>query len=67
VPTAEAMRQAIWLELRTDEPAALRKQIIDFGVHVIELPDAEHLCFQAPGGQVFRLVRTGEELSRFEK
>jgi hypothetical protein len=23
--------------------------------------------FQAPGGQVFRLVRTGEDLSRFEK
>jgi catechol 2,3-dioxygenase-like lactoylglutathione lyase family enzyme len=67
VPTAEAMRQAIWLELRTEEPAALRKKILDFGVHVIEIPNAEHLYFQAPGSQVFRLVQTGEDLSRFEK
>jgi hypothetical protein len=67
VPSAEAMRQAIWLELRTDEPATLRKKIIEFGVHVIEMPDAEHLYFQAPGGQVFRLVQNGEDLSRFEK
>jgi catechol 2,3-dioxygenase-like lactoylglutathione lyase family enzyme len=67
VPTAEQLRQSIWLELRTDEPAALRKKITDFGVHRIDMPGAEHLYFQAPGGQVFRLVQQGEDLSRFER
>ena len=67
VPSPETFGSSIWLELRSDEPAQLRKQIVDFGVTKIDIPDAEHLYFQAPGGQVFRLVRTGEDLSRFEK
>lgn len=66
VQSAEALRQSIWLELRCDDPAPMRQRILDFGVTVIDLPGAEHLYFQAPGGQVFRLVRTGEDLSRFE-
>jgi hypothetical protein len=41
--------------------------ITDFGVHRIDMPDAAHLYFQAPGGQVFRVVQRGEDLSRFEK
>lgn len=67
VPTQEQLRQSIWLELRSDEPAELRKKIVDFGVTEIDMPGADHLYFQAPGGQVFRLVRNGEDLSRFEK
>ena len=67
VPTLEQLRQSIWLELRSDEPAELRQKIVDFGVTEIEMPGADHLYFQAPGGQVFRLVRNGEDLSRFEK
>lgn len=66
-PSPQDAENAIWLELRSDEPAALRKKIVDFGVHRIEMPGAEHLYFQAPGGQVFRLVRNGEDLSHFEK
>jgi catechol 2,3-dioxygenase-like lactoylglutathione lyase family enzyme len=67
VSSAEELRNAIWLELRADEPAALVKRILDFGVHRIELPGAPHLYFQAPGGQVFRVVENGEDLSRFEQ
>jgi catechol 2,3-dioxygenase-like lactoylglutathione lyase family enzyme len=59
-------RSAIWLELRSDEPAALTARILEFGVHRIEMPGAEHLYFQAPGGQVFRVVPRDEDLSRFE-
>jgi catechol 2,3-dioxygenase-like lactoylglutathione lyase family enzyme len=67
VPSPEALRQSVWLELRSDEPARLCQQIIEFGVTRIEIPGAEHLYFQAPGGQVFRVVKNGEDLSRFEQ
>ena len=67
VASAEALRQSVWLELRSDEPARLCQQIIEFGVTKIEIPGAEHLYFQAPGGQVFRVVKNGEDLSRFEQ
>jgi len=63
----EALRQSIWLELRADEPAELCQRIVAFGVTKIEIPGAEHLYFQAPGGQVFRVVKNGEDLSRFEQ
>ena len=63
----EALGQSIWLELRTDEPAQLCQQIVKSGVTKIEIPGAEHLYFQAPGGQVFRVVKNGEDLSRFEQ
>jgi len=66
--TEEELRRSIWLELATDEPAALTKRILDFGVHRIEMPpDAGRLYFQAPGGQVFRVAGRGEDLSRFER
>lgn len=63
----EEARASIWLELRTDDPAALNERILRFGVDRIEIPGAEHLYFQAPGGQVFRVVARGEDLSRFEQ
>jgi catechol 2,3-dioxygenase-like lactoylglutathione lyase family enzyme len=64
--TDQDARASIWLELRSDDPAALNRRITEFGVHRIEMPGAEHLYFQAPGGQVFRVVARGEDLSRFE-
>jgi catechol 2,3-dioxygenase-like lactoylglutathione lyase family enzyme len=67
VARPEELRQAIWLELRTDEPVALRDKILAFGVHSIEMPGAEHLYFQAPGGQVFRVVGESDDLGRFER
>ena len=43
----------------------LRQRIVAFGVKVLDVPDP-HLYFQAPGGQVFRLVGIDEDLSRYE-
>ena len=66
VSSPEALRQAIWLELRAVDAATLARAVLDFGVHRLDVPDAEHLYFQAPGGQVFRVVGVGDDLSRFE-
>lgn len=57
--------KAVFLELKTDDVEAMRRKIVAFGVRVIQVPDT-HLYFQAPGGQVFRLVALGEDLSRYE-
>jgi len=65
-PSPEELEKAIWLELRSDKVVELRKKIVSFGVEEIAMPGAEHIYFHAPGGQVFRLVGEGEDLSRFE-
>jgi catechol 2,3-dioxygenase-like lactoylglutathione lyase family enzyme len=57
--------QAIYLELRAGDVDELRQRIVAFGVRVLDVPDP-HLYFQAPGGQVFRLVGSDEDLSRYE-
>jgi catechol 2,3-dioxygenase-like lactoylglutathione lyase family enzyme len=57
--------KAIFLELKADDVQAMRQKIVAFGVKVLEVPDP-HLYFQAPGGQVFRLVGTSEDLSKYE-
>jgi hypothetical protein len=40
----------------------MTRKILDFGVRKLEIPDS-HLYFQAPGGQVLRLVGLNEDLS----
>ena len=57
--------RAIYLELATDDVEATRRRIRDFGVKVLEIPDP-HFYFQAPGGQVFKLVGVDEDLSIYE-
>jgi catechol 2,3-dioxygenase-like lactoylglutathione lyase family enzyme len=57
--------KAIFLELKTDDVDAMREKIVASGVRVLEVPD-EHLYFQAPGGQVWRLVGIDEDLSIYE-
>ena len=57
--------KAIFLELKTDDVPAMRQKITAFGVRVLEVPDP-HLYFQAPGGQVWRLVGINEDLSKYE-
>ncbi len=57
--------RAIFLELKADNVAEMRRNIVAFGVKVLDVPDP-HLYFQAPGGQVFRLVGADEDLSRYE-
>lgn len=58
--------QAMYLELKTDDTDEMRRKILAFGVKKIDLPDP-HLYFQAPGGQVFRLVGISEDLSVYEQ
>lgn len=58
--------KAIFLELKADDVQEMRQKIVDFGVKVLDVPDP-HLYFQAPGGQVFRLVGTNEDLTKYER
>lgn len=58
--------KAIFLELKTDYVEEMKQKIIDFGVKVLDVPD-NHLYFQAPGGQVFRLVGINENLIKYER
>lgn len=57
--------KATYLELKADNVEEVRQNIVAFGVKVIDVPDP-HLYFHAPGGQVFRLVGTSEDLSKYE-
>ncbi len=57
--------KAVWLELKSDNVDEMRRKILDFGVLKLDVPD-EHLYFQAPGGQVWRLVGIDEDLSKYE-
>ncbi len=58
--------KATYLELKTDDVEGMRQKIVSFGVNKLDVPDP-HLYFQAPGGQVFRLVGISENLSRYEE
>ncbi len=57
--------KSIWLELKTDNTEKMRHKILAFGVKKLDVDDP-HLYFQAPGGQVFRLMGIDEDLSRYE-
>jgi catechol 2,3-dioxygenase-like lactoylglutathione lyase family enzyme len=57
--------KAIFLELKADDVSEMRQRIVSSGVKVLDVPDP-HLYFQAPGGQVWRLVGTNEDLSKYE-
>ncbi|MBX6331268.1 MAG: VOC family protein [Gemmatimonadaceae bacterium] len=63
---AEDQVKSIWLELRTADPAVLSAKIRAFGVTELDTWEKNRLYFQAPGGQVFRVVGADEDLSRFE-
>ncbi|NMH96539.1 VOC family protein [Pseudonocardia acidicola] len=57
--------KAMFLELKADDVENTKRRIIASGVRVLNVPDP-HLYFQAPGGQVFRLVGQDEDLSAYE-
>jgi catechol 2,3-dioxygenase-like lactoylglutathione lyase family enzyme len=61
-----AFLKSTYLELKVDQPDRLRQSVLAFGVRRLEVPD-ERLYFQAPGGQVFRIVGTQEDLSHYEQ
>ena len=48
--------KATWMEIKTDNPDALKQRLIDFGVQEVEFEDKSRFYFQAPGGQVFRVA-----------
>lgn len=66
-PTAEAMRNSIWLELATADPIDMKAKILAGGAKEIEYSDKNHFYFQAPGGQVFRLISDEEDMTRWER
>jgi len=57
--------RSIWLEIKSDNVAEMTQKILDFGVRKLDIPDP-HLYFQAPGGQVLRLVGIDEDMSFYE-
>jgi hypothetical protein len=57
--------RSIWLEIKSDNVEEMTRKILDSGVRKLEIPDP-HLYFQAPGGQVLRLVGIDEDLSFYE-
>jgi catechol 2,3-dioxygenase-like lactoylglutathione lyase family enzyme len=57
--------RSVWLEIKSDNVEEMRRKILDFGVRKLDIPDP-HLYFQAPGGQVLRLVGIDEDLSFYE-
>ena len=57
--------RSVWLEIKSDNVEELTRKILDFGVRKLDIPDP-HLYFQAPGGQVLRLVGIDEDLSFYE-
>jgi catechol 2,3-dioxygenase-like lactoylglutathione lyase family enzyme len=57
--------RSIWLEIKSDNLEEMKKRILDFGVLKLDVPDP-HLYFQAPGGQVLRLVGIEEDMSFYE-
>ena len=59
--------KSIWLEIKANDVPVMKEKILAFGVREIDSRDKAHFYFQAPGGQVFRLVGLNEDLSRFEK
>ncbi|HEU4958854.1 MAG TPA: hypothetical protein VFT56_00470 [Sphingomonas sp.] len=61
----DAFLRATFLELKTDRTEEMERRILAFGVRKLDVPDP-HLYFQAPGGQVFRLVGVDEDLSIYE-
>jgi len=61
-----SMMRPSTLELKTDKSEEVKQRILDFGVKKLDVPDP-HLYFQAPGGQVFKLVGISEDLSVYEE
>jgi hypothetical protein len=64
----ELLLKSIWLEIKTDEPEKLKQSILGFGAKEVKspMPHSIQFFFQAPGGQVFRVISTTEDMSRFE-
>jgi hypothetical protein len=54
----QALRGA-WLEVKTDDPEALKKKVIEAGLLQVEYL-TDRFYFQAPGGQVWGIFSTAK-------
>lgn len=54
--TMRDARRGAYLEVRTDDPVALRQQVTDAGLSQVHYPGTGFFYFQAPGGQVWRIA-----------
>lgn len=64
--TVEERKKSLWLELAADNLEETRQRILAAGVRELEYFDKEHFYFQAPGGQVYRLIARGEDMSKYQ-
>ncbi|MBA3735413.1 MAG: hypothetical protein H0W90_09500 [Actinobacteria bacterium] len=53
---AEEARRGAWLELVADDADRLKEKVLRAGLRRLEHLGGEHFYFQAPGGQVMRIV-----------
>ena len=62
------MAKSIWLEISAEDPDALKSAILSNGGKAIDhTSDNKHFLFQAPDGQVYRVVGKTEDLSASER
>ncbi len=52
--------KATWLEIKTDNVEKLKNNILQAGITELEYTDKNHFYFQAPEGQVYRIVNINE-------
>ncbi len=49
-------RRGAWFELEADDPAALKKKVLEAGLPEVKYLGNDFFYFAAPGGQVLRIV-----------
>lgn len=66
-PTEQQARRGAWLEITTDDPAALQDKVLAAGLPQVHYPATTTFYFAAPGGQVFGIVPAGHPLTPQEE
>lgn len=56
----EQRRRGAWLEIKTDNPVALKNRIIEAGLPQVHYWATKTFYFAAPGGQVFGIFEPAE-------
>ncbi|SRR5712692_9242847 len=49
-------RRGAWLEVKADDPAALKQRILEAGFAPVKHPATDSFYFAAPGGQILRIT-----------
>ena len=50
-------QRGVWLELRTNDAEELQQKVLAYGLKRVVHPYTSFFYIQAPGGQVFRIVK----------